>query len=94
MSALSALRWRVRGQMVATGDSARRCARVDGVYSTPGVDGVYSTTVRVGDARRAAIAPLLRSGVFRVGSRALVAAGFLSQRSLAWLVGLIPRTER
>ena len=53
MSALSALRWRVRGQMVATGDSARRCARVDGVYSTPGVDGVYSTTVRVDDARSA-----------------------------------------
>ena len=46
MSALSARRWRVRGQMVATGDAARRCARVDGVYSTLGVDGVYSTTVR------------------------------------------------
>ena len=46
MSALNARRWRVRGQMVATGDSARRCARVDGVYSTPGVDGGYSTTVR------------------------------------------------
>ena len=46
MSALSTRRWRVRGQMVATGDSARRCARVDGVYSTPGVDGVYSTTAR------------------------------------------------
>ena len=61
MSALNALRWRVRGQMVATGDSARRCARVDGVYSTPGVDGVYSTTARearVDDGRRAAIAPL------------------------------------
>ena len=58
MSALSARRWRVRGQMVATGDSARRCARVDGVYSTPGVDGVYSTTVRVDDARCAAIGPM------------------------------------
>ena len=46
MSALNARRWRVRGQMVATGDSARRCARVDGVYSTPGVDGVYSTRAR------------------------------------------------
>ena len=68
MSALNALRWRVRGQMVATGDSARRCARVDGVYSTPGVDGVYSTTARearVDDARRrAAIGPMRRSGVF------------------------------
>ena len=58
MSALSARRWRVRGQMVATGDSARRCARVDGVYSTPGVDGVYSTTTLVDGARRAAIVPL------------------------------------
>ena len=53
MSALNARRWRVLGQMVATGDAARRCARVDGVYSTPGVDGVYSTTVRVDDARSA-----------------------------------------
>ena len=58
MSALNARRWRVRGQMVATGDSARRCARVDGVYSAPGVDGVYSTTVRVDDARCAAIGPM------------------------------------
>ena len=58
MSALSARRWRVRGQMVATGDSARRCARVDGVYSAPGVDGVYSTTALVDGARRAAIVPL------------------------------------
>ena len=60
MSALSARRWRVRGQMVATGDSARRCARVDGVYSTPGVDGVSSTTARearVDGARRAAFGP-------------------------------------
>jgi len=46
MSALNARRWRVRGQMVATGDSARRCARVDGVYSISGGDGVSSTTVR------------------------------------------------
>ena len=61
MSALNARRWRVRGQMVATDDSARRCARVDGVYSAPGVDGVYSTAAleaRVAGARRAAIGPL------------------------------------
>ena len=85
MSALNARRWRVRGQMVATGDSARRCARVDGVYSTPGVDGVYSTTVRVDDARAARLShrwPALRRvpGRQPCGARRRV---FSLQRSLA-----------
>jgi len=76
MSALNARRWRVRGQMVATGDSARRCARVDGFYSAPGVDGVYSTPVREVRVEGVRSARLLdRCGAQAsswVGSRALV----------------------
>ena len=97
MSALNARRWRVRGQMVATGDSARRCARVDGVYSTPGVDGVYSTTareVRVPGALAARLSDRCRrSGAFRVSRRALLEEMFLSQRSLVWLEGFL-RSKR
>ena len=67
MSALDALLPLVRGQMVATDDAARRCARVDGAYSTPGVDGVYSTTARetrVDDASRGYRTAAGAQGVF------------------------------
>jgi hypothetical protein len=99
MSALNARRWRVRGQMVATGDSARRCARVDGVYSTTvRVDGVRaarlshrcrrSRRVPQVSSFRSSVALRRRRAALR-GSRAFSDASAVGMRSQPLGAGVV-----
>ena len=99
MSALNALLWRVRGQMVAL-SRGYRCRR-SGVLAGQQpcarwwrVGVVRGQIVCLVTQSRTAVGAEACSPAEPGQSRALVGASFLWPRSLAWLDGLIPRRER